>query len=133
MNNVSLVGRLTRDPELKYTPGGNPVVNFTLAVNRTLPTSKASDKPTLSTVRRGIKRRKHRELSAERVFDRVSGRLQTSSYEKDGTRFYKTEVVVETAEFLEPKNKNSGGSQSTRGESREPTGSVPDVDDDLPF
>ncbi len=63
----------------------------------------------------------------------VSGRLQTSSYEKDGTRFYKTEVVVETAEFLEPKSKHSGGTQPTSREEREPAGSVPVGDDDLPF
>ncbi|MGG3628721.1 single-stranded DNA-binding protein [Bacillus licheniformis] len=134
MNNVSLVGRLTRDPELKYTPGGNPVVNFTLAVNRTFTNQQGERQADFINCQAWDKKAENiANYQRKGSLIGVSGRLQTSSYEKDGTRFYKTEVVVETAEFLEPKNKNSGGSQSTRGESREPTGSVPDVDDDLPF
>ncbi|MFP7312125.1 single-stranded DNA-binding protein [Bacillus safensis] len=134
MNNVSLVGRLTRDPELKYTPGGNPVVNFKLAVNRTFTNQQGERQADFINCQAWDKKAENiANYQRKGSLIGVSGRLQTSSYEKDGTRFYKTEVVVETAEFLEPKNKHSGGTQPTGREEREPTDSVPVGDDDLPF
>ncbi|NPC90835.1 single-stranded DNA-binding protein [Bacillus sp. WMMC1349] len=135
MNNVSLIGRLTRDPELKYTPSGNPVVNFTVAVNRTFTNQQGERQADFINCQAWKKLAENiANFQRKGSLIGVSGRLQTSSYEKDGTRVYKIEVVVETAEFLEPKKKQSGSSQSADRDFREPMGFVPGADDDeIPY
>ena len=111
MNKVVLIGRLTKDPELRFAPGtGNAVATVTLAVDRRFPNKDGQreadfipvviwGKPAESTAN---------YMSKGRLMG-VSGRIQTRSYEaKDGTRRYVTEVIAEEVQFLEWGNNNGG-------------------------
>ena len=99
MNDVSLIGRLTKDPELKYTPGDDPkaVTRFTLAVNRRFNRDKA-DFPRI------VCWNKLAEIVAEHCKKGsqvgVIGSLRTDSYEKDGKTVYVNEVEADEVEFL---------------------------------
>ena len=115
INNVVLVGRLTKDPELKMTPSGIAVARFTIAVNRPF-TSQGGEKK--ADFINCIAWRKQAENLAN--FMRkggligVSGRIETGSYDgQDGKRVYTTEVVADNIQFLE--SKNSGNQQGTGG------------------
>ena len=108
MNNVCLLGRLTRDPELRYTPqGGVAVVRFTLAVNRRLGKEKRqeieSNHGQTADFISCTAWRQTAELIANYCHQgdqiAVEGRIQTGSYEKDGRRIYTTDVVVNTMDF----------------------------------
>lgn len=105
LNRVVLVGRLTKDPDLRYTPNGVAVATFTLAVNRPFMNQGQRESDFISVV---VWRK-----SAENVANYlkkgslagVDGRLQTRNYEgQDGKRVYVTEVLAESVQFLEPKN-----------------------------
>jgi single-strand DNA-binding protein len=120
MNRVVLVGRLTRDPELRYTPSGVPVATFTLAVNRTFTNQQGEREADFINC---VVWRKPAENVANFLkkgsLAGVDGRIQTRSYEgQDGKRVYVTEVVAESVQFLEPKSA-SGGSTGSFGGQRE--------------
>lgn len=141
MNNVVLMGRLTRDPDVTYTAGDTPlaIARYTLAVDRRF---KRDGEPTADFIR-CVAFGKGGEF-AERYFRQgtkiaIAGRIQTGSYKnKNGDTVYTTDVVVESQEFAESK-KNGGGD----GSSQEAAGSVPDddgfmtipegIDEELPF
>lgn len=119
MNNVSLLGRLTRDPELRYTPNGAAVVRFTLAVDRRLSKERraqaeANNQPTADFIS-CTAWNKTAELIANYMHKgsqlAVTGRLQTGSYEKDGRTVYTTDVLVENMDFVgsAAENRNSAG------------------------
>lgn len=117
MNNVCLVGRLTRDPELRYTTSGMAVVRFTLAVDRRMSKEKrmeaeAKNQPTADFIS-CTAWNKTAELIANFMQKGrrigVEGRIQTGSYEKDGQRIYTTDVVVNNVEFLDSFQPNQGG------------------------
>lgn len=106
INRVIMVGRLTKDPELKYTPSGAAVARFTLAVNRTF--SNANGEKEADFINCTVWR-KQAENTANFLkkgsLAGVEGRIQTGSYEgQDGKRVYTTEVVCDSVQFLEPKN-----------------------------
>ncbi|ECB9822865.1 single-stranded DNA-binding protein [Listeria monocytogenes] len=106
INRVVLVGRLTREPELRYTPNGIAVVTFTLAVNRTR-TDKDGNR--VADFINCIAWRKTAENIANYVKKGhqmgLDGQITTRNYEgKDGKRVYVTEVLAESVEFLEPRN-----------------------------
>ena len=116
MNKAILMGRLTRDPEVRYTQGENQmaIARYTLAVDRRF--NRNGDDNTadfISCVAFG----KAGEF-AERYFRKgtkiaVTGRIQTGSYtNKDGVKVYTTDVVVEEHEFAESKNSNGGSSDN---------------------
>ncbi|KZZ85444.1 MULTISPECIES: single-stranded DNA-binding protein [Bacillaceae] len=112
INRVVLVGRLTKDPELRYTPAGAAVATFTLAVNRTF-TNQQGEKEAdfLNCV---VWRRQAENVAnflKKGNLAGVEGRLQSRSYEdQTGRRVYVTEVVADSVQFLEPKGSgNSGG------------------------
>lgn len=114
INRVVLVGRLTKDPELRYTPNGVATCRFTVAVNRTY--SKGQDGEPEADFISCVAWRKQAENLAN--FQRkgnligVEGRIQTGSYEgQDGKRVYTTDVVADSIQFLEP-NKGSESSQN---------------------
>ena len=124
INNVVLVGRLTKDPELKMTPSGIAVARFTIAVNRPF-TSQGGEKK--ADFINCIAWRKQAENLAN--FMRkggligVTGRIETGSYDgQDGKRVYTTEVVADNIQFLE--SKNSGG-QGAGGYSQQPVSNQP--------
>lgn len=138
MNNVTLVGRLTRDPEIRYTQGENAtaITRFTLAVDRRFKREGDQTADFPSCVAFG----KTAEF-IEKYFNKgnrigVVGRLQTGSYTKDdGTKVYTTDVVVEQAEFVESKGSGeqpvdsnpvaSGGGWSPNVDAN--------IDEELPF
>ena len=111
MNKVVLVGRLTRDPEVRYSQGNNAtaVARYTVAVDRRF---KRDGEPTADFIPCVIFGRSAE--FAEKYFHQgmrvsISGRIQTGSYtNKDGVKVYTTEVIVEEQEFAE--SKNAGGS-----------------------
>lgn len=108
MNRVILVGRLTKDPDLRYTPAGVPVCTFTLAVNRTFTNSQGDREADF--INCVVWRKAAENVSnflKKGSLAGVDGRLQTRNYEgQDGKRVYVTEVIAESVQFLEPKNKN---------------------------
>ena len=115
MNKVILMGRLTRDPEVRYSAGENAlaIARYTLAVDRRFRRDGEATADFISCVVFG----RGAEF-AEKYFHQgirivVSGRIQTGSYtNREGQKVYTTEVVVEEQEFAESKNASSANTQS---------------------
>ena len=152
MNKVILMGRLTKDPEVRYSQGETPmaVARYTLAVDRRQARSNSNEQSAdfINCVAFG-----RAGEFAERYFRKgtkiaITGRIQTGSYtNKDGARVYTTDIVVEEQEFAESKNASSGnesGYQSNGyngGYNRPAPGgagdgfmNIPDgIDEELPF
>ncbi len=109
MNKVVLIGRLTKDPELKFTPGnGTAVATVTLAVDRRLPNKDGQREADFIPVVIWGKQAENTAnfMSKGRLLG-VSGRIQVRSYDaKDGTKRYVTEVVAEEVQFLDKGNGN---------------------------
>ena len=104
MNNVQLVGRLYNVPEIRYTDGGISIVRFGVACQRRFVKDGQPDADFINCIAFG----KTAEF-IEKYFTKgqrigLVGRIQTGSYEKDGTKRYTTDVVVENVEFVESKN-----------------------------
>ncbi|EHT1688235.1 single-stranded DNA-binding protein, partial [Listeria monocytogenes] len=119
MNRVVLVGRLTKDPDLRYTPAGVAVATFTLAVNRTFTNQQGEREADFINC---VVWRKPAENVANFLkkgsMAGVDGRVQTRNYEdKDGKRVYVTEIVAESVQFLESKQNGAGGSTSNNNQS----------------
>lgn len=146
MNKVILMGRLTRDPEIRYSQGENAsaVARFTLAVDRRFKRdSDTQSADFISCVAFGRTAEFLEKYTHQGTKLVAEGRIQTGSYtNKDGQRVYTTDVVVENAEFAESKaaaSNNEGGFQAARPEPSSAVGdgfmNIPDgVDDEgLPF
>ena len=101
MNNVQLIGRLTRDPETRYTPNQMAVCSFTIAIDRPPKDGeKKTDYPRITVFGRTAENCE-RFLSKGRLVG-VSGRLQTGSYtDKNGATVFTTDVIADRVEFLE--------------------------------
>ena len=132
MNSVVLIGRLTRDPEVRYIPDNQmAVATFTLAINR--PAKKGEEKkadfPRITVFGRQAENCE-RYLAKGRLVG-IQGRIQTGSYtNKDGQTVYTTDVVADRVEFLEWGDKT----QQTAGRDMDiPEGFGPLQDDDIPF
>ncbi|AKF92662.1 single-stranded DNA-binding protein [Brevibacillus laterosporus] len=136
LNRVILIGNLTKDLELRYTPNGVAVTTFTLAINRPYSgTGKDKEVDYINIVAW----RQLADLCAQYLAKgkkcAVEGRLQTRSYDnKEGRKVYVTEVVAESTEFLSYKD---GQAQQSNGPSFNTsfTGNktINITDDDLPF
>ena len=119
MNRVTLVGRLTAKPELRYTGSNLPYARFTVAVNRTFRNNDGQTEADFISV---IVWRKQAEnvcnfLDKGRLVS-VDGRLQTGSYtDKDGNRRYTTDVVADSVQFLEGRNSRNEGVSNSAGPS----------------
>ncbi|MFB1051722.1 single-stranded DNA-binding protein [Paraliobacillus sp. JSM ZJ581] len=115
LNRVVLVGRLTKDPDLRYTANGVAVANFTLAVNR--PFSNQQGEREADFINCVVWRRPAENLANfmnKGSLVGVDGRIQTRNFEgQDGKRVYITEVVADSVQFLE--TKGGGGSGSPKG------------------
>lgn len=140
MNNVVLIGRLTRDPELRYLPGnGTAVTKFGLAVNRDLSKDKKQEMeskgyPTADFINITVWGKMAENAANFLVKGRlvgIQGRIQTGSYDKDGTRVYTTEVVATNVEFLEWGDKQQ--SDNTSNMDFHIDGFHPTDGDDIPF
>ena len=108
LNKVSLVGRLTKDVELRYLGNGTPVGNFTLAVNRTFKNKEGNREADFLNI---VVWRKQAENCANYIgkgsLVAVSGRIQSRSYDTaEGQRRYITEIVADEVHFLDSKNKS---------------------------
>ncbi|MCY9153693.1 single-stranded DNA-binding protein [Bacillus haynesii] len=152
LNRTVLVGRLTRDPELRYTQSGQVVASFTIAVNRTF---KNKNGETEADFINCVAWRNTAENISNHLkkgsMAGVDGRLQTRSYDdQSGRKVFVTELVVETVQFLDPKGSGQAdsrqqGSAGRNQSSGQQGNSFPDDpfandgkpidinDDDLPF
>ena len=136
MNTITLLGRLTKNPEARYTSTGKAVTLFTLAVNRPYANADGQREADFINCQAWGK-------TAEVVGNHVSkgdrllveGRLQIRSYtDKEGTKRYVTEVVVGRVEFIENKNKNAGESNmQSFGQYVDENGKIEDDPDFIPF
>ena len=143
MNNVVLIGRLTRDPELRYIPStGTPVATFSLAVDKQLSREKrqefeAKGQPTadfINIVVWGKQAENCANYLAKGLLAAVQGRIQSRSYEaNDGTRRYVTEVVAERVEFLEWKDDNKRDFGNSNTDFPDIDGFEPIDDENIPF
>lgn len=117
INNVVLVGRTTKDPELRYTPSNVAVATFSLAVNRTF--KDANGEREADFINCVIWRQQAEYLAnwaKKGALIGITGRIQTRSYEnQQGQRVYVTEVVAENFQMLE--SRNSQGNQQNQGNS----------------
>lgn len=115
INNLTLVGRLTKDPDLKYTGNGTAVAAFTLAVNRNF--TNQSGEREADFINCVIWRKPAETLAnyaKKGVLIGVTGRIQTRSYDnQQGQKVYVTEVVADNFQLLE--NKKADSSQNTQG------------------
>lgn len=137
MNKVILIGRLTRDPEVKYSQGEKPmaIAKYSLAVDRRFKKDGEADADFINCVVFG----KGGEF-AEKYLHKgtkiaVTGRIQTGSYtNKDGIKVYTTDIVVEEQEFAERKGNNQQQEQTTPQPDADGFMNIPDgIDDELPF
>lgn len=150
MNKVILMGRLTREPEVRYSQGAEPlaVARYTLAVNRRFKRKDEPEADFIPCVAFG----KSGEF-AEKYFRKgqlvaVTGRLQVRSWDKDGERRWTTEVIIEEQYFAESKNSQPAAAEQGRkdtgeGKAAKENGQAPAdgfypidesvEDDDLPF
>ncbi|WP_026073600.1 single-stranded DNA-binding protein [Robertmurraya massiliosenegalensis] len=146
MNRVVLVGRLTKDPELRYTPNGVPVATFTLAVNRNF--SNQQGEREADFINCVIWRRPAENVAnflKKGSLAGVDGRIQTRNYEgQDGKRVFVTEVICDSVQFLEPKNANNNGNSTSNRNGNQGSfridedpfaggGNIDISDDELPF
>lgn len=137
INNVVLVGRLTRDPELRYTPSNVAVATFSLAVNRNFK-NQAGDYEAdfISCIMWRQQAENFANWLKKGALVGITGRIQTRSYDnQQGQRVYVTEVVAESFQILEKKD-NSANNASMENQippSFEKTNPMNISDDDLPF
>lgn len=132
MNKVTLIGRLTKDPELKYTPGaGTAVTTVTLAVDRRYSKDEKKEVDFIPVVIWGKSAESTAQYMKKGLLMGVAGRIQTRSYEAtDGSgKRYVTEVVAEEIKFLQwgDKQQSSGGGYSDY------ENMTPVDDEDIPF
>lgn len=112
MNSVQMVGRFTRDPDVRYTDGGSTVARFTLAVDRRYRKDGGEDADFISCVAFG----KTAEF-LEKYFRKgqrvgLNGRIQTGSYtNQEGIKIYTTDVIAENVEFVESRGTSTGEQQ----------------------
>ena len=124
MNKVFLIGRLTRDPELRYTGNNTPVATFSIAVNRDFQNQQGEREADFFNVvvwRKPAENVKNYLTQGSQVA--IDGRLQTRSYDdQNGQKRYVTEVVANNVEFIGSKNSSSNTSEN-KGSSKkgEPT------------
>ena len=137
MNKTVLMGRLTADPQVRYSQGDNAtaVARYTLAVNRKF---KKDGEPTADFIPCVVFGRSAE--FAERYFRKgmqvaISGRIRTGSYtNKDGVKVYTTEVIVEEQEFAESKAASQQNGSDSAPVSTDGFTNIPDgIDEQLPF
>lgn len=147
MNKVILIGRLCRDPEIRYSQQGDEqmaVARYTLAVDRRYKKDNEQSADFISCVAFGRSAEFAEKYLKQGTKICVCGRIQTGSYtNRDGNKVYTTDVVVEEQEFAESKNTAGNDGSSLRQQApspapdpREASGfmSIPEgIEDDLPF
>lgn len=143
MNKVILMGRLTRDPEVRYSAGDNAmaVARFSLAVDRRRRANGGDEQTAdfINCVSFGRQAEFAEKYLRKGTKLLVTGRIQTGSYtNKDGVKVYTTDVVVEEQEFAESKSSSDNGGFSQSAPMPQSAGdgfmNIPDgIDEELPF
>ena len=138
MNKCTLIGRLTRDPEVRYTQGDNAmaIARYSLAVDRRFKRDGEPDADFINCVAFGKSGEFAEKYLKKGTKIAVVGRIQTGSYtNKDGQKVYTTDVVVEEQEFAESKNSGSSdNNQSAPVNKNTDFMNIPDgIDEELPF
>lgn len=132
MNKVELLGRLTRDPDIRFTSGDNPttIARYTLAVDRRIKKDDENSADFISCIAFGKNAEFVRDYLHKGIKIAVTGRIQTGSYiNKENQKVYTTDVVVEEHEFAESKNSSYPPSAPDDGFINIPD----DLDEELPF
>lgn len=137
MNSVQLVGRFTRDPEVRYTDGDSTIARFSLAVDRRYKSENGPTADFPNCVAFGRTAEFIEKYFRKGMRMGCQGRIQTGSYtNNDGQKVYTTDVVVESCEFVESKasqqpeeNNNGFGPADENGFMNIPD----DIDEELPF
>lgn len=141
MNNVILIGRLTRDPELRYLSNGTAVTRFSLAVDKDLSKEKKKEfedkgQPTVDFINIVVWRKQAENCANYLLKGRliaVQGRIQSGSYEKGGSRIYTTDVVAEKVQFLEYGEKKTNQQNYQQSDFSYDGFSPAEDDSDIPF
>lgn len=147
INKVILVGNLGRDPEVRYTPDGTAVANFSIATSESWTDKGSGEKREKTEWHRIVAWRRLGEICGEylskgsQVY--VEGKLQTRSWEQDGITRYMTEIVASTVQFLGGRDAGGQGRQTSQGAGSggfqnqggypEPPYQQNEQDDDIPF
>lgn len=140
MNNVILIGRLTRDPELRYTTSQMAVATFTLAIDRPVKAGKEKEADFPRVTVFGKTAENCEKYLAKGRMVAVQGSLQTGSYtNKDGATVYTTDVIANRVEFLEWGDRSQSNAPANSGAQTNGFNAddVPDnfqaLDEDVPF
>ena len=147
MNKVILMGRLTRDPEVRYSSGENAlaIARYTLAVDRRFHKDNEASADFIGCVAFGKGGEFAEKYLRQGTKIVVTGRIQTGSYtNREGQKVYTTEIVVEDQEFAESKAASQNNSQASAGNRQQPPPpmptdkdgfmNIPDgIDEELPF
>lgn len=147
MNKVILMGRLTRDPEVRYSSGENAlaIARYTLAVDRRFHKDNEASADFIACVAFGKGGEFAEKYLRQGTKIVVTGRIQTGSYtNREGQKVYTTEVVVEDQEFAESKAASQNNSQTSTGSRQQPPPPMPTdkdgfmqipdgIDEELPF
>lgn len=140
MNKVNLIGRIVRDPEVRYSQGENQtaVARYTLAVDRRFKREGEQTADFINCVAFGKNGEFAEKYLRKGVKIAVSGRIQTGSYtNKDGVKVYTTDIVVEEHEFCESKGSDSSGTSNNASQPVDDDAGFIDVanaiDEELPF
>lgn len=135
MNNVTLIGRLTRDPELRYTTSQMAVTTFSVAIDRPrrADREKETDFPRVTVF--GKQAENCEKYLAKGMMVAIQGRLQTGSYtNKNGDKVFTTDVVAERVEFIEWKDaKQSNGTAKEAFNDDDIPDGFEQLNEDVPF
>lgn len=133
MNNVTLIGRTTREVELRYTTSQTAVARFSIAISRpTKDGEKKADFPSIIVF--GKQAENCEKYLAKGRLVGIQGRLQTGSYEKnDGSKVYTTDVIAERVEFLEWGDAENRTENHAERESQESIDDFKTLDEAVPF
>ena len=136
MNKVILMGRLTRDPDIRYSQGekATAIARYTLAVDRRFGRSEEQSADFISCVAFGKSAEFAEKYLHQGTKIVVTGRIQTGSYtNRDNQKVYTTDVVVEEHEFAESRNASSGNSANNNSRNVNPDMNPPAAPDDDGF
>lgn len=135
VNRAFIIGSLGGDPELKYLPNGDAVCNFSVATSEEWKDKASGEKKEKAEWHRIVAFRKLGEICGKYLTKGklvyLEGKLQTRSWEQDGSKRYMTEIVINDMQMLGSKSDSGGGSAAAAGSG----GNVPtpEMEDDIPF
>ena len=138
VNKVIIVGNLGRDPETRYTASGSAITNITVATSESWKDKNTGQKEERTEWHRVVFFNKIAEVAAQylrkgsKVY--IEGSLRTSSYEKDGQKHYKTDIIANQMQMLDSRGGSNESSEASSEASNEASNvNNNDFDDDIPF